>query len=245
MAPYRIRGSVVPRADAGPLCGVVEKVAMRREENEAYINEIIQLFYDRFGKAGIPAKIKGRVKHYYSIYQKIIRQKVPFEQVHDVIGIRIITDTLAHCYDILGIIHSLWPLVPGRFKDFISLPKSNMYQSLHTTVMGPSGERVEFQIRTKEMDAIAEEGIAAHWRYKEKDRTDKKNEQQVKWLRDLVKEISDAKEFLEAVKGEVVPIPSMSLRRAATSRSFRSIPRQSISPTAFIRQWETNASGPR
>jgi len=184
---------------------LVEKVAKRREENEAYINEIIQLFYDRFGKAGIPAKIKGRVKHYYSIYQKMIRQKVPFEQVHDVIGIRIITDTLAHCYDILGIIHSLWPLVPGRFKDFISLPKSNMYQSLHTTVMGPSGERVEFQIRTKEMDAIAEEGIAAHWRYKEKDRTDKKNEQQVKWLRDLVKEISDAKEFLEAVKGEVVP----------------------------------------
>jgi GTP pyrophosphokinase len=115
------------------------------------------------------------------------------------------TDTVGHCYDILGVIHSLWPLVPGRFKDFISLPKSNMYQSLHTTVMGPSGERVEFQIRTKEMDAIAEEGIAAHWRYKEKDGSDKKNTQQVKWLRDLVREISDAKEFLEAVKGEVVP----------------------------------------
>ncbi|HSW64547.1 MAG TPA: bifunctional (p)ppGpp synthetase/guanosine-3',5'-bis(diphosphate) 3'-pyrophosphohydrolase [Dissulfurispiraceae bacterium] len=184
---------------------LVEKVAKRREDNEAYINEIIQLFYDRFRKAGIPAKIKGRIKHYYSIYQKIIRQEVPFEQVHDVIGIRIITDSVGHCYDILGIIHSLWPLVPGRFKDFISLPKSNMYQSLHTTVMGPSGERIEFQIRTKEMDDISEEGIAAHWRYKEKDSADKKKEQQVKWLRDLVKDISDAKEFLEAVKGEVVP----------------------------------------
>ncbi len=183
---------------------LVEKVARRREENEAYINEIIVLFYDRFAKAGIPAKIKGRVKHYYSIYQKIVRQQVPFEQVHDVIGIRIMTDSVAHCYDILGIIHSLWPLVPGRFKDFISLPKSNLYQSLHTTVMGPSGERIEFQIRTKDMDAVAEEGIAAHWRYKEKESSDKKKEQQVKWLRDLVKEISDATEFLEAVKGEVV-----------------------------------------
>jgi len=184
---------------------LVEKVAKRREENEAYINEIIRLFQDRFAKAGIHAKLKGRVKHLYSIYQKIIRQKVPFEQVHDVIGIRIITDTVGHCYDILGIIHSLWPLVPGRFKDFISLPKSNMYQSLHTTVMGPSGERVEFQIRTEEMDAIAEEGIAAHWQYKEKDGVDQKNAKFVKWLRDLVKEISDAREFLEAVKGEVIP----------------------------------------
>jgi GTP pyrophosphokinase len=99
----------------------------------------------------------------------------------------------------------MWPLVPGRFKDFISLPKSNQYQSLHTTVIGPSGDRVEFQIRTREMDEIAEEGIAAHWRYKEKETVDKKNTRFVEWLRDLVKEISDAKEFLEAVKGEVTP----------------------------------------
>ena len=181
------------------------KVAKRREEQEKYIDEVRRIISDNLSMAGVPAKVKGRIKHYYGIYQKIIKQKVPFEQVHDVIGLRIITDTVGHCYDILGIIHSMWPLVPGRFKDFISLPKSNMYQSLHTTVIGPGGDRVEFQIRTSEMDEIAEEGIAAHWRYKEKESLDKKNARFIAWLRDLVRDISDAKEFLEAVKGEVVP----------------------------------------
>ncbi len=181
------------------------KVAKRREDQERYITEVKKAIMEKLSMAGIPAKIKGRIKHYYGIYQKMMRQKIPFEQVHDVIGLRITTDSLSHCYDILGILHSLWPLVPGRFKDFISLPKSNMYQSLHTTVVGPGGDRVEFQIRTKDMDEIAEDGIAAHWRYKEGDSIDKKNARFIAWLRDLVKEISDAKEFLEAVKGEVVP----------------------------------------
>lgn len=182
-----------------------KKVAKRKEDQMKYIDEVRNVITEKLTAAGIPAKVKGRVKHYYGIYQKMMHQKIPFEQVHDVIGLRIITDTVSHCYDILGIIHSLWPLVPGRFKDFISLPKSNMYQSLHTTVVGPGGDRVEFQIRTDDMDEIAEEGIAAHWRYKEKDSIDKKNIRFIAWLRDLVKEISDAKEFLEAVKGEVVP----------------------------------------
>ncbi len=184
---------------------LVNKVAKRREEQEKYIEEVRKIISESLLMAGIPAKVKGRVKHYYGIYQKMIKQKVPFDQVHDVIGLRIITDTVGHCYDILGIIHSMWPLVPGRFKDFISLPKSNMYQSLHTTVIGPGGDRVEFQIRTEEMDEIAEDGIAAHWRYKEKETLDKKNARFIAWLRDLVKDISDAKEFLEAVKGEVTP----------------------------------------
>ncbi len=181
-----------------------KKVAKRKEEQENYIEEVIKIISDKLQTSNIPAKIKGRIKHYYGIYQKMVKQKIPFEQIHDVIGIRIITDTVSHCYDILGIIHSLWPLVPGRFKDFISLPKSNLYQSLHTTVVGPGGDRVEFQIRTKEMDEIAEEGIASHWRYKEKGGIDTKNARFITWVRELVKEISDAKEFLEAVKGEVV-----------------------------------------
>jgi GTP diphosphokinase / guanosine-3',5'-bis(diphosphate) 3'-diphosphatase len=181
------------------------KVAKRKEESERDIGEVISVITEKLKQLNIEAKIRGRLKHSYSIYQKMIKQKIPFEQVYDVIGVRIITDTVPHCYDILGILHSLWPLVPGRFKDFISLPKSNMYQSLHTTVVGPIGERVEFQIRTKEMNDIAEEGIAAHWRYKEKEAVDRKNTRFVEWLRDLVKEISDAEEFLEAVKGEVVP----------------------------------------
>jgi GTP pyrophosphokinase len=153
----------------------------------------------------IPFKIFGRVKHYYGIYQKMIKQKIPFEQVYDVIGIRVITDTAPHCYDILGVIHSQWTLIPGRFKDFISLPKSNYYQSLHTTVIGPGGERVEFQIRTEEMDIIAEEGIAAHWRYKERKDLNERETKIVAWLRELIKEISDPKELLDAVKAEVIP----------------------------------------
>ncbi len=183
-----------------------KKVAKRKEEQKKYIDDTIKIIMEKISAAGITAKVKGRVKHFYGIYQKMVKQKIPFEQVHDVIGIRIMTDTVGHCYDILGIIHSLWPLVPGRFKDFISLPKSNMYQSLHTTtVVGGSGDRVEFQIRTEDMNEIAEEGIAAHWRYKERDVIQTKNTRFVAWLRELVKEISDAKEFLEAVKGEVVP----------------------------------------
>ncbi len=182
-----------------------KKVAKRREEQDRYIGEVKDIISEKLRQAGIPAVLKGRIKHYYGIYQKMITQKIPFEQVQDVIGIRVITDTVGHCYDILGILHSLWPLVPGRFKDFISLPKSNMYQSLHTTVVGPGGDRVEFQIRTDDMNELAEDGIAAHWRYKEKDSLDKKNARFIAWLRELVKDISDAKEFLEAVKGEVVP----------------------------------------
>lgn len=182
-----------------------DKVAKYLEVHEKYFQEVKESIYSRLIASGIEAKIKSRVKNYYSIYNKIVKQKISFEQVYDVIGFRIITDTVPHCYEILSIIHSLWPHIPGRFKDFISLPKSNMYESLHTTVVGPSGYRMEFQIRTKEMDLIAEEGIAAHWRYKEKDSLDSKNARYIAWLRDLIKEISDAKEFLEAVKGEVTP----------------------------------------
>jgi GTP pyrophosphokinase len=184
---------------------LVKKVAKRKEEQQAYINKIIIIVSEKLKEMNIPFKIFGRVKHYYGIYQKMIKQKIPFEQVYDVIGIRVITDTAPHCYDILGVIHSQWTLIPGRFKDFISLPKSNYYQSLHTTVIGPGGERVEFQIRTEEMDIIAEEGIAAHWRYKERKDLNERETKIVAWLRELIKEISDPKELLDAVKAEVIP----------------------------------------
>jgi len=184
---------------------LVKKVAKRKEEQQAYINKIISIVSEKLKEMNIPFKIFGRVKHYYGIYQKMIKQKIPFEQVYDVIGIRVITDTAPHCYDILGVIHSQWTLIPGRFKDFISLPKSNYYQSLHTTVIGPGGERVEFQIRTEEMDIIAEEGIAAHWRYKERKDLNERETKIVAWLRELIKEISDPKELLDAVKAEVIP----------------------------------------
>ncbi len=187
---------------------LLKKVAKRREQQEGYINEVAELVREKLKEYGIPGDVSGRVKHLYGIYKKMQIQKIPFEQVYDVLGLRIITDTKFHCYEILGIIHSLWKPIPGRFKDYIALPKSNMYQSLHTSVIGPKGERVEFQIRTEEMHRIAEEGIAAHWMYKENGKIDTKDARYIKWLRELIhsqKDMKDAKEFLEAVKGEVVP----------------------------------------
>ncbi len=187
---------------------LVGKVAKKREEQESYLNEIIKIIEAYLREASISGKVFGRVKHYYGIYQKMQKQKIPFELVYDVFAIRVITDTQANCYAILGLIHSLWTPVPDRFKDFIGAPKSNLYQSLHTTVIGLKGEKVEFQIRTEEMDRVAEEGIAAHWRYKEQLPVEKKDDKYYSWLRDIVrlqKDMPDAKEFLEAVKGNILP----------------------------------------
>ncbi len=188
---------------------LARKVAKRKEEQEGYIREVMEIVTGKLKEEGLPGRVSGRVKHYYGIYQKMQHQRITFEEVHDVIGLRILTDTKANCYAILGMIHSLWTPIPGRFKDYIGVPKSNMYRSLHTTVIGPKGERVEFQIRTEEMHRIAEEGIAAHWKYKEKEGDfDDKSSKYISWLRDLVqvqKEVPDAMDFLEAVKGEVVP----------------------------------------
>ncbi len=187
---------------------LVRKVARRKEEQEGYIKELTELITKKLQEEGLPGKVTGRVKHHYGIYQKMQKQRITFEQVHDVLGLRILTDTKANCYAILGLIHSLWTPIPGKFKDYIGVPKSNMYQSLHTTVIGPKGERVEFQIRTEEMHRIAEEGIASHWKYKEKGALDEKSSKYISWLRDLVqvqKDVPDAMDFLEAVKGEVVP----------------------------------------
>lgn len=184
------------------------KVAKKEEEQKDYIREVAKTVEEKLKAEDIYGKVSGRVKHYYGIYQKMQLQGVAFDQVHDVLGLRIITDTNANCYAIMGIIHSLWTPIPGRFKDYIAMPKSNMYQSLHTTVIGPKGERIEFQIRTEEMHRTAEGGIASHWRYKEKGAVADKDSKYISWLRDLLhtqKELRDAKEFLEAVKGEVVP----------------------------------------
>jgi GTP pyrophosphokinase len=185
-----------------------KKVAKRKEEQEGYIKEVIALTNKKLKEEGWPGKVTGRIKHFYGIYQKMQNQRITFDQVHDVIGIRIITDTNANCYAILGLIHSLWTPIPGRFKDYIGVPKSNLYQSLHTSVIGPKGERVEFQIRTEEMHSTAEEGIASHWKYKEKGLIDEKSSKYISWMRDMVqvqKEAPDAVDFLETVKGEVVP----------------------------------------
>ena len=187
---------------------LTRKVMQKRIERETYINELIDIMKGQLAEHGYKGEVKGRPKHFYSIYQKMQKQGIAFEDIYDLIAIRIITDSKVNCYAILGLIHSLWTPVPGRFKDFIGVPKSNLYQSLHTTVIGPKGERVEFQIRTEEMHRIAEEGIAAHWRYKEKSQVSQREEQQFAWLRQLMewqKDLTDAKEFMDTVKGDLFP----------------------------------------
>lgn len=187
---------------------LVYKVAKKREEQEGYLNGVIKIIEGKLSDVSIYGRVSGRVKHYYGIYQKIQKQGIPFEEVYDVLALRIITDTKTSCYAIIGLVHSLWTPVPGRFKDHIGAPKSNMYQSLHTTVIGPKGEKVEFQIRTRDMDSIAEEGVAAHWRYKEHRPINEKEDRYFSWLRELIhsqQDLPDAKEFLEAVKGNIFP----------------------------------------
>lgn len=185
---------------------IAQKVSRKKDEYEDYLNDVRTFLEKKFAEGHINVTIKGRVKHYYSIHQKIVRQDIPFEQVYDVLGLRIITDSVAHCYSILGILHSCWIPVPGRFKDYIGAPKSNLYQSLHTTVIGPKGEKIELQIRTEEMEHIAEEGIASHWRYKSGP-LDAVDDIRFKMLRDKIKasEKTDARAFLENVKGDIFP----------------------------------------
>jgi GTP diphosphokinase / guanosine-3',5'-bis(diphosphate) 3'-diphosphatase len=187
---------------------IADKVSQKRLERQAYIDELIEIVKRQLAEHGYKGDVKGRPKHFYGIWQKMQKQGISFDDVYDLIAVRIITDSKVNCYAILGLIHSLWTPVPGRFKDFIGVPKSNLYQSLHTTVIGPKGERVEFQIRTEEMHRLAEEGIAAHWRYKEKSAMSRSEEQQFAWLRQLLEwqsDLTDAKEFMDTVKGDLFP----------------------------------------
>jgi len=180
-----------------------EQIASRRGRLERYIDEVADLVKKEMSSHGINAEVKGRIKHYYSIHRKMETQHLTFDQVHDLIAFRIILEKISECYEALGIIHSMWRPVPGRFKDYIAMPKVNNYQSLHTTVIGPHGERVEFQIRTKEMNEVAENGIAAHWKYKEGGKIKDVDERKFRWIRQLLEwhsELADPTEFLETVK---------------------------------------------
>jgi len=184
------------------------RVAKKRGEREKYIEEVRQQVIAKLDEAEINAEVAGRAKHFYSISSKMARQDIPFNEVFDLIALRIIAPTVQDCYAVLGAIHSSWTPVPGRFKDYIALPKANMYQSLHTTVIGPGGERVEFQIRTPEMHTVAEQGIAAHWKYKEGIEGKSPYDPDQAWLKGLVewqRELKDPREFLESVKGDLFP----------------------------------------
>ncbi len=179
------------------------ETAQRRGAREKYIRDVKVLLDKKFRESGIEATIKGRQKHLYSIYSKMKDQNLTVNQVYDILALRVIVDSVKQCYEILGLIHAMWKPIPGKFKDYISLPKANMYQSLHTTVVGPLGQRMEVQIRTWQMDKIAEEGIAAHWKYKEGQIASKTDESQFSWLRRLLewqKDLHDPKEFLDTVR---------------------------------------------
>jgi guanosine-3',5'-bis(diphosphate) 3'-pyrophosphohydrolase len=189
---------------------LTRKLEEQRRVSEEYISEIRETLESKLKESSIPAEIHGRVKHLYSIYKKMRVQHIDVDRVYDYVAFRIITDTVKNCYAALGIIHGHggWRPVPGRFKDFIAMPKPNLYQSLHTSVMTDRGYPFEVQIRTREMHAVAEHGIAAHWKYKESRSFDRREERSFQWLHrllDLQKETKDSQEFLHAVKLDLYP----------------------------------------
>ncbi|MFZ9594543.1 MAG: RelA/SpoT family protein [Bdellovibrionia bacterium] len=181
---------------------LAQKVSKTKKEREKYIEEVSLILDERLKEYDIKAQVTGRAKHFFSIYKKMERRKADYEQVFDIIAFRIIVDNITECYKSLGVIHAAYKPVPGRFKDYIAMPKANAYQSLHTLVIGPHGERVEIQIRTQEMHQVAEGGIAAHWKYKE-GKFDSRSRENVEWINRLLewhKDLSDPNEFLETVK---------------------------------------------
>ncbi len=187
---------------------IQKKIARKEKERSRYIDEVKRILLKKLYENHIEAEVTGRIKQIYSLYQKMKEQNIDLDQVYDITAFRVIVNTIKECYDVLGIIHSLWKPIPGKFKDYIGLPKENMYQSLHTSVIGPYGERIEIQIRTWEMHKIAEEGIAAHWKYKEGKPLDEEEDKRFSWLRQLLewqRDLKDDMEFMESVKVDLFP----------------------------------------
>ena len=208
-------------------------VTESRAEREEYLEQIIGILHDEMEKVGIRAQIMGRPKHLYSIYQKMTKKGKGFSEIYDLIAVRVIVKSVKDCYSALGAVHTLWHPMPGRFKDYIAMPKFNMYQSLHTTVIGPAGRPLEVQIRTEEMHRQSEYGVAAHWRYKEKGgKGGDALDQQLSWLRQMVDwqdETQDSREFLKDLKVDLAPTEVfvftpkgevMSLRAGSTPVDF-------------------------
>jgi GTP pyrophosphokinase len=211
---------------------IVDRMDQGEDERITLVKTVCEAVEKELAMAQIKGVVSGRSKHYFSIYKKMILQQIDLEDVYDLIGVRVITDSVKDCYATLGLVHSLWRPIPGKFKDYIAMPKPNMYQSLHTTVNGPKGQRVEIQIRSREMHKVAEEGIAAHWQYKDGNIKSRKEEDHLSWVRRLLEaqsEIQNPKDFINAFKvdlffqevyvftpeGEVIALP-----RGATPIDF-------------------------
>src|SRR3954451_14004012 len=184
------------------------EIASKQHEHEQWLAQVQQHIEQKLFREDIPAHVHGRVKRAYSIYQKLKRQRITLDQVYDVLAVRIITDSVKNCYAALGVMHNEWHPVPGRIKDFIAMPRPNLYQSLHTSVIGPGGVAFEVQIRTEEMHRNAEEGIAAHWKYKEGSKTPGQEDQRIAWLRQLMewqRDMHDSGDFLSTLKVDLYP----------------------------------------
>ncbi|NWF83185.1 MAG: bifunctional (p)ppGpp synthetase/guanosine-3',5'-bis(diphosphate) 3'-pyrophosphohydrolase [Bryobacteraceae bacterium] len=187
---------------------VVEAIESKRRINDQFLHEIRDTIERKLSHEGIPARVQARVKRPWSVYLKLRKQKIGIEHVYDLLGIRIITDSVKNCYAALGVIHNEWPPIPGRIKDFIAIPRPNLYQSLHTSVLGAGGVAFEVQIRTEEMHRLAEEGIAAHWKYKEGKKGPAEDDQRIAWLRQLVewqREMRDSTDFMANLKVDLYP----------------------------------------
>jgi GTP pyrophosphokinase len=187
---------------------IQRRIAKKEKERKRYVDEVIRTLTKKLYENHIEGEVTGRLKETYSIYLKMTDQNIDFDQVFDITAFRVVVNSIKECYDVLGLIHSLWKPIPGRFKDYIGLPKENMYQSLHTSVIGPYGERIEIQIRTHEMHKIAEEGIAAHWKYKEGRISEEPDDKRFTWLRQLLewqRDLKDDAEFIESVKVDLFP----------------------------------------
>jgi GTP pyrophosphokinase len=187
---------------------IVQQIEGKRQANDEILQKIRADVQLKLSREGIPVRVEGRLKRTYSVYQKLKRQRIPMDQVYDLMALRIITDSVKNCYAALGVIHNEWHPIPGRIKDFIAIPRPNLYQSLHTSVMGPNGVAFEVQIRTEEMHRIAEEGIAAHWKYKEGKKGLTPDDQRIAWLRQLVewqRELRDPGEFMSTLKVDLYP----------------------------------------
>ena len=189
---------------------LVEKIALRKSEREQFVGAIVKEVKKHMDDANIKAQVDGRVKHFFSIYKKMVNQDKTIDQIYDLFAVRILVDTVKDCYAALGVIHEMYKPIPGRFKDYIAMPKPNMYQSLHTTLIGPNGQPFEIQIRTFEMHKTAEYGIAAHWKYKEssdgKAPVGKSEEEKLNWLRQILewqRDMSDNKEFMSLLKNDL------------------------------------------
>ena len=185
---------------------LVKKISQKKQERERFVEEAKAIISEKLAFYGIHGEISGRSKHLYSIYKKMEKRNVEFEEIYDLIAVRILVADIRECYEVLGVIHSAWKPIPGRFKDYIAMPKGNMYQSLHTTVIGPQGDRMEVQIRTHDMHSVADAGIAAHWKYKEGKGYDEKEVKRFAWLRQLLEwqqDLQDSKEFMDSVRVEL------------------------------------------